>query len=139
MSRPLRAGLDYFASVFALGFLLGTVRVFALAPQLGAWRATLVELPVMLAASWWLCRWALRRWQVPRRVADGALIGGTAFACLMLAEVTLGTTLLGRDLAGQVAAMTSGPGALGLAAQLLYACFPLIQLALEPDRDEPPA
>lgn len=137
MSRVVPAAFAYFALVFALGFLLGTGRVLLLEPRLGVWGATLLELPVMLAASWWLCRWVMRRWRVRPRLGDRAIVGIGAFALLMAAEVALGTTLFDRDLAGQVHEMTRGAGALGLAAQMLYAAFPVIQLTGAPRRQEP--
>jgi len=47
----LRPALAYFLPVFALGFVLGTVRTLWLAPMLGELAAVAAELPVMLAAS----------------------------------------------------------------------------------------
>ena len=56
----LRAAIAYWAVVFALGFVLGTVRTLWLAPAIGVTVATAVELPIMLAASWWAAGWAVR-------------------------------------------------------------------------------
>ncbi len=53
--RAVLAGVLYFGLVFALGFILGTLRVLVLEPRLGSTGAVLLELPVMLAASWLLC------------------------------------------------------------------------------------
>lgn len=128
MNRALKAGAAYFATVFALGFVLGTIRVLMLAPLIGEWLATVVELPVMLAASWLLCGWVLRRWQVPSSLADRLVVGVFAFVLLIAAEILLGLTLLGRDTAAQAQAMTRGAGALGLAAQVLFAMFPALRL-----------
>jgi hypothetical protein len=50
------AALRYFGLIFALGFLLGTVRTLLLAPATGATAAVLIELPVMLGASWLAAR-----------------------------------------------------------------------------------
>ena len=50
MRSVLRAGVVYFAVVFATGFALGTVRTLWLAPALGERRAELLETPFMLAA-----------------------------------------------------------------------------------------
>lgn len=65
MKRALIAASAYFLTLFALGFALGTIRVLAVAPRIGELAATLAEVPVMLAAAFFVCRWAIRRWQVP--------------------------------------------------------------------------
>ena len=54
--------------------MLGTVRVLVLAPRLRATEAVLLELPVMLAASWvvsgWLIRLAARAHGLQRQSID---------------------------------------------------------------------
>ena len=127
MTRALSAGAVYFAGMFGLGFLLGTGRVMLVTPRLGEWVATLIELPVMLALSWLYCGWLLRRFSVPARVADRLAMGAFAFMLLMLAEVLLGVGLFNRGLPEQVGEMTNGPGLAGLAGQLAFACFPVLQ------------
>ena len=128
MRDALRAGAAYFVAVFALGFVLGTVRVLWLAPAFGASWATALELPVMIAASWLLCGGALRRWQVPARIGARLAMGALAFLLLMLAEVTLGVGAFDRTFAEQVHEMTSGPGLAGLLAQVGYAAFPVVRM-----------
>lgn len=68
--------------VFAIAFALGTLRMFVLLPWLGATRAVLLELPVLLAVSWAVAGWCVGRFAVPRggaRVAIG-LAGQVGFA-----------------------------------------------------------
>jgi len=127
--RILAAGLVYFATVFALGFALGTLRVMVLIPGFGESAAVALELPVMLAASWLLCRWCLRGFAVPPRLDDRALMGAVAFGLLMLAELALGMLLFGRTLGEHLATYRTFAGAAGLAAQLLFAAFPVLQLS----------
>lgn len=50
--RIAGAGLAYWAVVFALGFVLGTIRVTWVIPAVGLMPATLLELPIILGASW---------------------------------------------------------------------------------------
>lgn len=121
------AGALYFVVMFALGFVLGTLRVLVVAPRLGDWGATLIELPIMLTLSWFACRWLVGRFAVPGRVAPRLAMGATAFMLLMVAEILLGTSLLGRTLTQQVQAMTGGVGLLGLLGQFAFAAFPLVQ------------
>jgi hypothetical protein len=56
------AGLAYFALAFALGFLLGTLRTLFVHDAPGTVRllGVLIELPIMLSASWCLCRTVIR-------------------------------------------------------------------------------
>lgn len=115
-------GLRYFAGVFAAGFLLGTVRTLWLAPALGELAAVAAELPVMLGFSWWWCRRLLSG----RVLAAGqlAVMGGSAFLWLMLAELGL-SLAFGRTAAEHVAGLLAPPGLLGLAGQLVFAALPL--------------
>lgn len=128
MRHTVLAGAAYFAGVFALGFVLGTIRVLFVAPVFGEWAATIAELPVMLALSWIYCRWLLRHIAVPHTVAAGLAMGLLAFTLLIAAEYLIGTTLFGRLPLQQLDAMTGGPGLLGLMAQVAFAFFPLAQL-----------
>lgn len=128
MDRAILGGVAYFALMFAIGFVLGTARVLLIAPQVGEWGAAAIELPIMLAISWFVCAWLIRRLAVPARVGARIAMGVVAFALLMVAEVMLGITLFARTLEAQIAAMIVGPGLAGLAGQLAFAAFPLVQL-----------
>jgi hypothetical protein len=126
MNRALLAGGIYALALFALGFLLGTVRVLLIMPMAGELAATLIELPLMLAAGFFTCRWIVRRWKVPAQ-SIVRLLMGLAFLLLLLAlEMLLGLTLIGRSWAEQVSALRSTAGLAGLAAQIVSATFPLL-------------
>jgi hypothetical protein len=130
----LMAGTAYFAMVFALGFLLGTVRTLfvADAPSGGRLLGVLIELPIMLIASWILCRFAIRRFGVPTTLGARALMGGLAFVLLLLAELMVGALLFDRSVDEHVALYTEASYALGLAAQFGFALMPSIQLWRHP-------
>jgi hypothetical protein len=119
----LGLGLRYFLGVFALGFGLGTVRTLWLAPAIGDLAAVVVELPLMLGFGWWWCRRLLNG----RTLGTGAraVMGGSAFAWLMLAELGLALAV-GQGLAGWLAGLVTPAGRLGLAGQLAFAALPLI-------------
>jgi hypothetical protein len=125
MKRALIAGSVYFLAMFGLGFVLGTLRVLFVVPRLGELAATLVELPVMLTSSFFACRWAIRRWQVPRAMPIRWVMAGWFLVLLLSFEMTLGIALFGRTAAEQWAAFTSSAGLLGLAAQTIVALFPV--------------
>jgi hypothetical protein len=69
------AGALYAIIVFLIGFILGTIRVLLLAPRLGETTAVLVEAPMILAASWFVCRWWADRLDVTRTVLARSLTG----------------------------------------------------------------
>lgn len=119
------AGAIYFVVVFAFAFLLGAIRVSFLAPAVGAFWATLIELPFTLTVAWFAAGWIVRN----RGVAAGApaiLMGVTAFTVLMIAEAALALAF-GRDLAGYLASFLTAPGALGLTGQIAFGLLPVIQ------------
>jgi len=125
--RPASAGLAYAAVVFGVGFVLGAVRVIIVAPRFGPTAAVLLETPLILGASWWLARLSIARFQVSRAVSARLVMSLVAFAVLMLAEVTLARVFFGRTVAEYLSQLATVPGAIGLAAQVAFACFPLIQ------------
>jgi hypothetical protein len=129
MKNAVAAGVLYFAIVFAAGFALGAVRVGLLAPAAGEMTATLIELPVILAASWVACLFALRRFAVEARPGPRLLMGAVAFVVLIAAEIALGLGLMNRTFAAQLREMASPPALIGLAGQVLVALFPVIALA----------
>jgi hypothetical protein len=119
---PVAPALAYALTVFAAGFVLGTLRVLWLAPAVGELAAVAMELPVILAASWVAAGAVLRRWPVDRRLAMGAL----ALAVLLACEAGL-AVLLGDGLRGFLAHLATAPGALGLAGQSGFALIPRLR------------
>lgn len=126
MIRAAKAGAAYFAVVFAAGFALGALRVLVVAPRVGELAATLAEIPVLLAVSWFACGWALGRWRVPSGAASRSAMGGAALAMLLAAEALTGLAT-GVSLTAMAAAMAEPARAAGLAAQLVFAALPLLR------------
>ena len=58
MTRTLKAGTAYFLVVFTFAFAMGVLRVLVLVPRMGEVAAVLIEVPLVVAVSWWVCRWA---------------------------------------------------------------------------------
>jgi hypothetical protein len=111
---PILAGIAYFALVFALGFLLGTVRTIFVQDAPSAIRL--------------LCRYIISRFAVAPRVVARAVMGSLAFALLFLAELLVGALLFGRTPSEHFALYRDASYALGLAAQIAFALMPLVQL-----------
>ena len=121
--RIIGAGAAYWGIVFALGFVLGTVRVLWLAPLVGLIPATLMELPVMLAASWLTSGWLVRRFAITGG-GEALAAGGLAFALLMAAECALGVAMMGLTPGQWLAEFRQPHAVLGLAGQVLFALMP---------------
>lgn len=130
VATAVRAGLLYFAGVFAVGFLLGGIRMMLLVPTVGELLAVLIELPVILAASWLLCGRAVIRLQVSADPRARGIMGATALGMLLLAEIILATLLFAEPPPEFLAGLLSPPGLVGLGGQIVFALFPLLQLRL---------
>ena len=127
MFLAAKAGGLYAIIVFAIGFILGTIRVLLVLPRLGQTAAVVIEAPMMLAASWFVCRWCVNRLDVRCTIPARSSMGLVAFLALMSLEVALGA-VFGRSLADQLAIYETLAGAIGLAAQAIFATFPVIQV-----------
>jgi hypothetical protein len=120
----IKAGAAYFFMVFALGFVLGTIRVLWLVPNIGEMAAVLAEQPVMLTASWFAARCLVRRQNILRPRAR-LVMGTFAFAMLMIAELTLAVSLFGETPRQWMEAVMTVPGSIGLMGQVVFALIPL--------------
>jgi hypothetical protein len=120
-----RAGWVYFGMVYALGFLLGAMREMWLAPRFGGFWPRIVELPVMLAASWLAAWWVVNRYGL-ETVRERLVMGLVAFGLLMAGEVLVSILAMGRSLSQHLASYASWQGAISLAAQCAFALFPLL-------------
>lgn len=127
MNQSIKAGSLYFALIFALGFLLGTFRVLILVPRLGELKAVVLELPIMLVAAWFICRWLVHRYRVPGTASARLVMGAVAFAWLMFAEVLLSVAIVRMPFELYVQRLLTSHGLLGLAGQGLFAIIPMLQ------------
>ncbi len=127
--NTVKAGLAYFLIVFAIGFVLGTIRTLWLAPMIGPFPATLIELPIILTASWVVSGLLINRMQIAAVDRDRLMMGAVAFGILMVAEALLGLAF-GRLLADQWSALQQPAGLAGLAGQALFGLIPWIRLKM---------
>lgn len=80
--------MTYFAIIFGVGFVLGTIRVFLVVPQIGVRAAELMEEPIMFVVIFLTARWLVRRFtfeSVSERLGAG-IIG---LGLLLAAEYAL--------------------------------------------------
>ena len=114
--------------MFAAGFAIGTVRVLLLVPQVGELPAVLLELPIMLGISWFVCATLIARLEVPPRIPPRVTMGAVAFALLMLAELALSLALFGRTMNDFTQSLTTPHGMVGLAGQVIFGLMPVLRV-----------
>ena len=132
--RAARAGAVYAILVFGVGFVLGTIRILVLVPRMTPASAVLLETPIILGVSWWLCGQCVARFAISRARRARLTMGLVAFMVLMLEELTLSVVLFGKSVDGYLASLTTLAGTMGLAAQLGFATFPLLQASRKRSR-----
>jgi hypothetical protein len=128
LQAGLTAGLLYAVGMFAMGFIMGGVRLFLLLPVFGELSAVAIELPIMLGLSWLLCGRAITRQGLSRAIGPRLVMAMTAFGTLMLLDFILGMVLFGNSAMELIARWATPAGALGLAGQIVFGLFPLIRL-----------
>ncbi|MBL8575514.1 MAG: hypothetical protein JNM13_17690 [Hyphomicrobiaceae bacterium] len=131
MGKAWQAGLWYFLAIYALAFLMGTARVLVVAPLIGRTAATLIELPIVVGASWVGATWLARRFDLRRRSGRWPM-ALTGFVLLIAAELSLGVFGFGQRLDAILAEMATPLGLAGLAAQVLFGLMPVLVADLEP-------
>jgi hypothetical protein len=126
MARSILAGAAYFLLVFAAAFAFGALRITFIVPAVGSVWATLLELPFTLAVSWIACGWLVR---ILRTSSLGQAIGmaASAFALLMSAEAAGSILIFSRTLGDHIGSYRTAAGALGLAGQIVFGLFPIMQ------------
>ena len=124
VGRSISAGAAYFGVVFALGFMIGTLRVLVVEPRLGATASVAIEVPFMLLASWLVARRLVAGFGLSNR-GPKLVMGLTGLVLLLAAETALGVAL-GQPLADQLATYGTLRGLLNLVGQLGFAAMPLL-------------
>lgn len=94
----IKAAVIYFAAVFGVGFVFGTIRVLFIVPQIGARLAELGESPLMLVATIVLSRWVSRKFCQGFGKLKLLGVGLIAVILLLTAELIVGVGLRGISL-----------------------------------------
>lgn len=123
--RVLKASAIYFISVFAVGFVLGTIRMLLVVPYIGVRWAELIEQPLMLLASYYLARLVVHRFgpfTPTRRLAIGII----ALAFLLAAELSLTLFVQGLTFAQYLASRDAVAGVVYVTSLAAFALMPLL-------------
>ena len=126
MLRQLKIGIVYFLLVFAVGFVLGPVRILWLVPRVGVRAAELIEAPLMIIVTWIAARWIVRHFSIPDCASLRFGIGAFALFLLVLAEVVVGVGLRHLSLSEIVLERDPVSGPVYLISLLLYGLMPAL-------------
>jgi hypothetical protein len=126
--KLVRAAFLYFIVVFAIAFVLGTIRVLVVVPKVGELVGVLIEVPILLTAAWIVSLRVIARTHVPHKFGPRLIVSGCAFLFLVSAEFGLSTWLFGNSPAAFFASFRTLHGAIGLAGQVTFAMLPIVQL-----------
>ena len=85
----LKAGVLYFALVFGVGFVLGSVRTLWVVPRFGARIAELMETPIMFVVTIVAAWWVVRRLAVPPKPSNRLGMGCIGLGLMLVVEFTL--------------------------------------------------
>ena len=116
-------GLLYFAAVFTFAFAMGIARVLVVAPRLGPTAAVLLEVPILVGASWIVARHLLRNRSLT--LSQRATMGATAFTLTMVSEAALSAIMRGQSVTDWAAALATPLGLAGLVGQVVFAAMPI--------------
>jgi len=122
----LKTGLIYFAIVFCVGFLLGTLRVPFLVPAFGERIAEMIELPFMLAAIFFAARWVVHGYRLTVNLGLALLVGLVAAIVLLLVEFSVVLWLRGISIGEFLASRDPIAATLYYLAVAIFAILPAV-------------
>jgi hypothetical protein len=93
--QRLAAAFIYFLLVYACGFATGVVREFFITPSTGLTLALWIEVPVLLAASFFSARFVLRRFCIKNEWRERWTLGLLALVMLIFSEEMMNWMLRG--------------------------------------------
>ena len=122
----MKAGALYFVAVFGAGFVLGSVRILWVAPQLGARMAELLEVPLMLAVTTVAARWVVRKFVVPSSPSKRLGMGVIALSLMLVAEFSLAFWIRGLSIGEYLAGRDPVAGTVYYMMLGVFAAMPLL-------------
>lgn len=116
----------YFLTLFATGFLLGSIRVIWLEPRWGPIIAVLCEAPFILAAIVMAARWTPRVVRLESRLVSMLLVGLGALVLLLACDFAVGRLARGLGAQEQIARFATTEGLIYAALLVAFALMPAI-------------
>ena len=124
LRRILKATLLYFAIVFAVGCVLGPIRILWAVPRFGTRMAELMEMPFMLVAIILAAHWVMRWLTIPLTLRARLGVGMGALGCLLIAEFGAVLQLRGVSVVEYVATRDPIAGAVYYVMLCMFAVMP---------------
>jgi hypothetical protein len=124
--QVFEAGALYFALVFAVGFVLGAIRTTWIVPRMGARRAELMEMPIMLLVTIIAARWAVLKFAGPPVLSARIGMGCIALVLMLVAEFGLMLSLRGLSITQYLATRDPVSGTVYYAMLVVFAAMPLL-------------
>lgn len=144
--------VQYSGSVFVVGFVFGVIRNVWANSVIGEDVAIMIEIPLMLTASWIIWqRIALSIEKTYVVVCDGDFcrrekkkllslevlqLGSLSFLYLMVYEFVLGKILVGETIASFIMKILRYPNYIGLIGQIGFGLIPVIRHIISRDSDD---
>ena len=128
MTPMMRASFLYFALVMGAGFLLGSVRVLFVVPHLGERWAELAEMPIMAMVIVVAAGYILRRYPEVQTRGRVLVVGFTALALSVSAELVLAVVLQSQSLSEYLASRDKISGSVYLVMLVAFALMPRLRL-----------
>ena len=126
MMQAVKAGVLYFAIVFAVGFALGAIRTVWVVPRVGARKAELMEMPIMLAVTIVAARWTVLRLSVSPMSSARLEMGCIALVLLLIAEFGFVLWLRGISIKDYLATRDPVSGTVYYVMLVVFAIMPLL-------------
>jgi type IV secretory pathway TrbD component len=126
VAQILKTGILYFAFVFGVGFVLGSIRVLWAVQHFGARMAELMETPIMFLVTIGAARWLVRRLTVPYTLFSRLGIGCVALSLLLVAEFTIVLWLRGLSISEYFASRDPVSGTVYYVMLGVFAIMPLL-------------
>ena len=124
--QVVKAGVLYFALVFAVGFVLGAIRTPWVAPRVGTRTAELMEMPIMLAVTIVAARWTVLRLSVPIIWSARLEMGCIALVLMLIAEFGFVLWIRGLSIKDYLATRDPVSGTVYYAMLVVFAIMPLL-------------
>lgn len=128
MTAMIRASFLYFVLVMGAGFLLGSVRVLFVVPHLGERWAELAEMPIMAIVIFVAAGYILRRYPEVQTRGRALVVGFTALALSVSAELVLAVVLQSQSLSEYLASRDKISGSVYLVMLVAFALMPRLRL-----------